>query len=155
MRQPTSSNNPIFAYSAAGLALTKSFEGLCLSAYKDVVGVLTIGFGHTGPDVHPGLIITEQQADALLEKDIQKCVDAVNKLVKVPITQGQGDALTDFSFNLGIDALTHSTLLKLLNVGDYAGAAMQFARWDHAGIEVNSGLVRRRAAETALFLEGV
>ena len=139
-------------YSKTGEELTKRFEGLKLSAYRDSVGVLTIGYGHTGPDVFEGQTITEEEADALLVQDTQDAVAAVNRLVTAALTQGQFDALVDFVFNLGAGRLEGSTLLELLNEGDYEGAAAQFERWSHAGGKVLAGLLRRRQAEADLFL---
>ncbi len=140
-----------FKYSADGLALTKSFEGLELTAYQDSVGVWTIGYGHTGTDVHPGLTITEEQASILLAADVAWAVTCVNKSVKSAINQNQFDALVDFTFNLGCASLGQSTLLRLLNAGDSAGAAKEFLRWNKAGGKVLKGLTRRRQAETDLF----
>jgi lysozyme len=141
------------AYSNKGLAFTEQFEGLRLTAYQDSVGVWTIGYGHTGPDVHPSLTITRRQASALLLKDVASAVAAVNRLVKVPLTQNQFDALVDFVFNAGAGNFAGSTLLRDLNAGNYAGAAAQFPRWVHAGNQILAGLVSRRNAEQALFLE--
>lgn len=135
-----------------GIKLVKSFEGLKLVAYKCPAGIWTIGYGHTGPDVTPGQVITQAQADALLARDLERFEAGVARLVKVPMTQNQLDALVCFSYNLGLGALQGSTLLRLLNAGDYAGAAAQFPRWDKAGGKVLPGLTRRRAAEQALFL---
>jgi lysozyme len=140
------------AYSQKGLALTKSFEGLRLTAYKDCVGVLTIGYGHTGPELHPQLTISEEQADQLLQSDIAKAAAAVNQLVAVGLTQNQFDALVDFVFNLGPARLAKSTLLRELNAGRPAAAADQFSVWVHAGDCVLPGLVARRKAERELFL---
>ncbi len=133
-----------------GLDLIKSFEGLRLKAYQDSVGVWTIGYGHTG-GVKPGQTITKAQAEAFLKSDTGWAQDAVRKSVKVPLTQGQFDALTSFTFNLGAGALKSSTLLKKLNAKDYAGAQKEFGKWVHAGGQVLQGLVRRRAAEAAMF----
>jgi len=133
-----------------GLDLIKGFEGLRLSAYQDSAGVWTIGYGHTG-NVQPGDRITQAQADDLLQKDTAWAQQAVRDQVKVPLSQGQFDALTSFTFNLGAGALEKSTLLKKLNAGDYAGAQAEFGKWVHAGGEVLQGLVRRRAAEADLF----
>ncbi|WP_019099941.1 lysozyme [Chromobacterium haemolyticum] len=138
--------------SDAGIALVKSFEGLKLIAYKCPAGVWTIGYGHTGPDVTPGQVITQAQADALLARDLERFEAGVARLVKVPMTQNQFDALVCFSYNLGLGALQGSTLLRLLNAGDYAGAAAQFPRWNKAGGKELPGLTRRRSAEHALFL---
>ena len=139
-------------YSKRGLALTESFEGLRLTAYRDVKGVLTIGYGHTGPDVSVGLTISAEDAERLLLRDVQHASDIVNRLVTLPaLTQDEFDALVDFAFNAGCGALAGSTLLRDLNAGDLAGAAAQFEAWDHASGEVVAGLLRRRIAEEVLF----
>ena len=136
--------------SKAGLDLIKQFEGLYLNAYRCPAGVPTIGYGHTA-GVAMGQTITQQQADDYLRRDVRQFERAVSRQVRVPLTQGQFDALVSFAFNLGEGALAQSTLLRLLNAGDYAGAAAQFDRWNKAGGRVLPGLVRRRAAERALF----
>ncbi len=140
-----------FKYSSTGLALTKKFEGLELKAYQDSVGVWTIGYGHTGTDVKPGLTITEDQASVLLAADVAWAVTCVNKSVTSAISQNQFDALVDFTFNLGCNSLGGSTLLKMVNSGDFAGAAGQFLRWNKAGGKVLAGLTKRRQAEADLF----
>ena len=136
--------------SQKGLDLIKSFEGLRLSAYKDVVGVVTIGYGTTS-GVKMGDTVTKECAEELLREDVQRFEGYVDRLVKVPLTQGMFDALVSFTYNLGPGALEKSTLLDQLNRGDYDGAAAQFDRWNKAGGKVLAGLVRRRAAERALF----
>ncbi|MGA2369117.1 MAG: lysozyme [Candidatus Korobacteraceae bacterium] len=143
-----STNN--LSYST-GLALTKQFEGLRLTAYQDSIGKWTIGDGHTGPDVQPGLTITQEKASALLLQDVASAVAAVNRLVTVPLTQNQFDALVDFTFNEGSGNLARSTLLRELNAGNTAGAAAQFLMWVYArGVQL-PGLLKRRQAEAALF----
>ena len=136
--------------SQRGLDLIKSFEGLRLSAYKCPADVWTIGWGTTA-GVTPGQTITKERAEELLREDVKRFEAQVLRLVKVPLTQGQLDALTSFVYNLGAGNLSNSTLLRLLNAGDYKGAAAQFDRWTKAGGKVLAGLVRRRAAERALF----
>ena len=136
---------------AAGISLIKQFEGVRLTAYQDMVGVWTIGYGHTGPEVKKGLSITQQQADQLLAADLQTFETGVGKAVTVPLNANQFSALVSFSYNLGLANLQSSTLLRLLNQGDYAGAAAQFPRWDRAGGQIVAGLRRRRQAEQALF----
>ena len=140
-----------FDYSAAGLALTRSFEGLRLAAYQDSAGVWTIGFGHTGPEVHPGQRITEPEAERLLREDMAAAVDCVRRAVRTKLTQGQFDALVDLCFNAGRGNFLGSALLRWVNRGEFAAAAEQFGLWVHAGGSVVPGLARRRAAETALF----
>jgi|SRR6185312_1173404 lysozyme len=137
-------------YSPDGLKLTESFEGCRLAAYLDSVGVPTIGYGHTH-GVAMGMTCTQEQAEQWLQQDVQVAVQAVNNLVTVPLTQQQFDALVDFTFNLGSGALQHSTLLRLLNSGNYQGAAGEFEKWDKAGGKVLPGLLRRRQAERDMF----
>ena len=139
-------------YSRDGLHLTESFESCRLNAYPDSKGVPTIGWGHIR-GVRLGDTCTQAQADAWLLEDVQEAVAAVNRLVSVPVTQNQFNALVDFTFNAGQGALASSTLLRKLNAGDTAGAAAEFARWDVCGGAHLAGLARRRAAETALFNE--
>jgi lysozyme len=141
----------IYDYSSTGLALTRSFEGLRLEAYRDCAGVWTIGYGHTGPEVRAGQRITEAQAEALLRADLATALRCVRGALKVPISNDQFDALVDFCFNAGRGNFLSSTLLRDLNRGDFASAAAQFGLWVHAGAQVAPGLVRRRAAEAALF----
>jgi lysozyme len=141
-------------YGGQGLALTEQFEGCELTAYQDQVGVWTIGYGHTGPDVVAGLVITQDQAQALLAKDVGSAAACVNDVVTVQLSQEEFDALADFVFNLGAGAFRGSTLLRVLNTGDFASAAAQFDAWDRAGGAVVAGLLRRRQAETALFQTG-
>src|SRR5687767_5253585 len=112
----------------AGLALLKEFEGLRTYAYRDPVGVLTIGYGSTGAHVKKGMIITTNEAEALLKKDLERFEKRVNDLVKVPLTQHQFDALVSWDFNTG--ALDKSTLLKRLNDGDYALIPDELRRWN-------------------------
>jgi lysozyme len=141
------------SYGERGMALTEQFEGLKLAAYQDSVGVWTIGYGHTGADVRPGLTITLQQASDLLLKDVGSAVATVNKLVSVALTQNQFDALVDFVYNVGAGNFGSSTLLKDVNAHNYAAAAEQFLRWDKAGGMELPGLLKRRQAERALFLQ--
>ena len=136
-----------------GIDLVAASEGCRLTAYRDSVGVLTIGYGHTGRDVYEGQTITQDEAEQLLLRDVRIAELDVKAVVKVPISQRQYDALVDFAFNLGGPALQGSTLLRLLNVGDYAGADAEFKKWDHAGGKVLPGLTKRRAAEAALFAQ--
>lgn len=138
--------------SQRGLNLIKSFEGLRLQAYQDAVGVWTIGYGTTR-GVKAGMSISKEQAECMLLSDVQRFEPEVYRLIKVSLNQNQWDALICFIYNLGAANLESSTLRRLLNAGDYAGAAEQFPRWSKAGGKVLNGLVRRRAAERELFLE--
>ncbi|GGA70477.1 lysozyme [Edaphobacter acidisoli] len=138
-------------YGAAGMALTRSFEGLNLTAYVDQRGVWTVGYGHTGTGVHGGMTITTDEAEALLASDIAGAVAGVNRLVTRVVSQNQFDALVDFAFNLGCASLARSTLLRCVNDGDFAAAAKEFLLWDHVQGRVVPGLLRRRQAEMELF----
>src|SRR5271166_2338336 len=138
-------------YSKEGIELTKSFESCRLVTYRDIKGILTIGWGHTGPEVVEGLVWTQNQADTQLVMDLQHAVNTVNRLVTAPLSQGEFDALVDFVFNVGSGNFAGSTLLRLLNAGDVAGAAEEFAKWDHASGQVVAGLLRRREAEVQEF----
>ena len=141
--------------SPKGLALLQAFEGCKLSAYRDGGGVWTIGYGHTR-GVADGLTCLQAQADAWLVEDLAPAEQGVTRLVQVPLVQGQFDALASFAFNCGVAAFAASTLLRKLNARDYRGAADEFPRWVHdAPGNVEPGLVRRRAQERALFLQGV
>lgn len=136
--------------SSAGLDLIKRWETLRLTAYPDGDG-WSIGYGHHGKDVTEGMVWTQDQADWALMTDAQSAVNAVNRLVTVPLTQGQFDSLVDFTYNLGEGHLEGSTLLRLLNAGDYAGADEQFKRWilDHG--KPSENLLARRNEEENEF----
>jgi lysozyme len=134
----------------AGLRLIKESEGLRERAYPDSVGVCTIGYGHTR-DVKLDDTCDEDQAMTWLLEDVADAEAAVCREISMPLTQGQFDALVDFVFNLGQGALAGSTLRRLLNAGDYAGAAAELPKWCHAGNQTLPGLVARRAKERALF----
>ena len=138
--------------SEKGLDLIRKYEGLQLAAYVCPGGKLTIGYGHTGPDVTEGRRINVEEANALLEHDVQRFELAVNELVTVPMTQGMFDALISFSFNLGAGSLKSSTLLKKLNADDREAAADEFLKWNKAKGKVLAGLTARRESERELFL---
>lgn len=142
-------------YSKAGLQLTEAFEGVRLTAYQDVRGRWTIGYGHTGPDVHAGLVWTQQQAEDALAKDIAWAASVVTQHVTFPINQAEFDALVDFVFNDGSGNFARSSMLIMLNHGRLSDAAAQFQYWDHAAGSVVAGLLRRREAEAQEFLSGV
>lgn len=140
--------------SPKGVALIKSAEGLRLKAYPDPgTGGLpwTIGYGSTS-GVTRNMVITKTQAEQMLAADLVRFESAIERLARVPLNQSQFDALVSFTYNVGEGNFTKSTLLRKLNAGDTSGAAEQFSRWVHAGGKVLPGLVKRRAAERALFL---
>lgn len=137
-----------------GIKLIKKFEGINLNAYPDPAtggAPWTIGYGHTGPEVEKGMIIDENKALELLYEDLDKFEIGVTHLVQVPLTSNQFSALVSFSYNLGLNNLENSTLLKKLNCKDYEGAAQEFKKWVNANGKKLSGLIKRRAAEEELF----
>ena len=139
-----------------GLDVIMNSEGIRLISYKDMAGVWTIGFGHT-KDVTPGQHADPKQVETWLAEDVRIAEEAVEKLVKVPISDNQFSALVSFVYNLGEGALAGSTLLRLLNEGDYINAAKQFREWDHVRtihghLVVAPGLRVRRRREELLFL---
>lgn len=145
--------------SAKGLELIKHFEGYhrklpngdC-TTYRCPAGVLTIGWGCT-EGIREGMVWTAAEAEAALRRELSKFERAVDRLVTVDITQNQRDALISFAYNCGEGALKKSTLLKRVNAEDFDAAAREFGKWTRGGGRVLPGLVRRRAAEAALFLE--
>ena len=151
--------------SQKGAALIKSFEG-CQKAqgggafvpYVCPAGVLTIGWGHTnagrGRKFAAGDTWSQADCDQAFVDDMATYEDVVNSAVKVPLQQYQFDALVSFAYNCGPANLRASTLLRKLNAGDYAGAALEFHKWNKGGGVVLKGLVRRRAAE-ALFFQDI
>lgn len=149
---PNSGGAATGAINSKGLELVKKFEGLELQAYRDPVGIWTIGYGHTGPEVGPGDVISRAEAEALLKQDLSRFEKGVRSLVKVPLNTNQFSALVSFTYNVGTGALSQSTLLSLLNQSNYQGAANQFSRWVYGDGRVLPGLVRRRNEEKALFL---
>lgn len=134
-----------------GIRLIKTFEGLRLSAYRDSVGVWTIGYGTT-TNVFPGMRITAAKAEELLRTDLTRFEAAVNQFVEVPLNSDQFSALVSIAYNIGENAFASSSLLKKLNHRDYDQAADEFLKWVYAGGRVLAGLVRRRNAERSLFL---
>lgn len=134
----------------AGVDLIRDFEGLRLKAYRCPANILTIGYGHTGPDVTEGKVITRDEADILLVNDLRRFEDAVAQYCPVT-TDNQFAALVSFAFNLGPDSLKTSTLRRMHNEGDYRGAQAQFGRWNKASGKILPGLVKRRAAEALLY----
>jgi lysozyme len=143
-----------FRVSEEGVKLVAGFEGLALKPYRDVVGVWTVGYGHTGPGTPKLQLHSAAEARALLRHDLQRFELAVHGAVRVPVTQHQFDALVSLAYNIGADAFAKSTLVRRLNARHYGRAANQFRVWNQGGGRVLAGLVRRRAAERALFLAG-
>lgn len=138
--------------SPAGLDLIQRSEGFRPKTYIDIAGFPTIGYGHrlVHPECYPDGI-TEMQANVILLWDVHEAEQSVERLVTVPLTQGQFDALVDFTFNLGAGRLANSTLLHVLNQGKYVEASAELLRWDHSGDHEVAALKARRAAECALW----
>ena len=136
--------------SEEGVTLIRYFEGCSLDAYLCPAGVWTIGYGHTN-EVKEGDTIDQEAAEAFLIEDLETFEQAVARLVKVPLTQQQFDALVSFTFNLGAGNLAASTLLRKLNNYQYTEVPEQLMLWVRAGGKVLDGLVKRRAAEAAMF----
>jgi lysozyme len=145
-----------------GAAFIGRFEGFRSAMYNDAANHCTIGFGHL---VHHGPIngsepaefkagITRERALQLLQADAAIAAKCVATNVKVPLNQAQFDALVSFTFNVGTGAFTESTLLKLLNKGEYAAVPGQLERWSRAGGRVLQGLLNRRHSEGTLFARG-
>ena len=141
--------------STDGRSLIEAFEGRYLKAYRDSVGVLTIGFGHTNaagePRVTEGLTITAEEADQILAADLAKVEAQVLRTITKPLNQAQLDALVSFTFNLGPTNLQNSTLARRVNRGDY-DVSSEFMKWDRAGGKQLPGLTRRRKAEALMWL---
>ena len=139
-----------------GKELLKELEGFRHHAYLDTGGVWTIGYGTTkieGKPVEAGQTVTEVQAQKWLDEDLAWAQTAVNKLVKVKLTQNMFDALVSFVYNIGETAFARSTMLKMLNMQLYHAASLQFSKWVYDNKKVVKGLVTRRMKEQALFEE--
>ena len=137
-----------------GIQFLKQWEGFKKEAYKDTGGVWTIGYGTIkwkDKPVEQGMTITEKEAELALEADLAWAQTAVNQLVRVSLTQNMYDALVSFVYNVGQTAFSKSTLLRLLNNGNYTDAAKQFERWRFDNGKEIRGLLNRREAERALF----
>lgn len=146
----------------ATIDLIKEFEGFSAKAYPDPSTggePITIGYGTTalaGVGVRPylGMVITQDDAERYLQLAVQKFAAQVEAMIRVPVSENQFGAIVSLAYNIGVGALSRSTVLKRLNAGDYAGAADAILMWDMAGGKVMNGLQRRRKAERALFLTG-
>ena len=141
----------------AGLKIIKSFEGWRSEPYLCQANRWTVGYGSTWTiDGHPVTAdhprITKNQGEDLLRKEVHHIEGAVRRLIKTPLTVNQFSAICSWGFNVGSGNVQNSTLRMKLNRGDVEGAADEFPKWRKAGGRVLAGLVRRRAAERALFL---
>jgi lysozyme len=138
-----------------GLDLIKQFEGFRGAAYRDPVGIWTIGYGHTStagsPEVVAGLAVSETEAGDILARDVDQFARGVRALVRVDLSDGQFSALVSFAYNVGLAALKRSSVLTAVNAKDFAAVPRRLQLWTKAGGHVLPGLVKRRAAEAALF----
>jgi lysozyme len=141
--------------SAAGRAYIESKEGCRLEAYRDIVGVLTIGYGCTGRDVFDGQVITQAEADQMLSDRLaQDFEPSVNHLIgDAPTTQGQFDAMVSLAFNIGVGAFAQSSVLRLHCAKDYDDAADAFLMWNKAGGREVDGLTNRRTEEGQMYMD--
>ena len=141
--------------SEKGVEFIVKSEGIKLKAYKahPREKYLTIGVGHYGADVKPGMVITKEQAKALLHEDLREAEDAINENLNRKISQNQFDALVSFAFNVGTRALLRSTLWRYLQEGRIKDAANEFLKWNKHKDRILEGLSVRRTAERQMFLD--
>jgi lysozyme len=132
--------------------LIRKWEGCRLKAYRDAVGVLTIGYGHTGPDVTEGLEWTQEQADEALTHDMQWAKDAVQAQATRTLKPNEEAAFVSLTYNIGASAFANSETLRLFNANDPVGAALALIKWHKAGGKPLKGLLRRRLEEAMVFL---
>ncbi len=138
--------------SREGTALICQFEGFSPVVYRCPAGLATIGYGHVlTPGEQLEQPMTEAKAHQLLRQDVSIAEHAVIRLISVPLTQGQFDALVSFTFNLGAGALQRSTLRRVINRGDHAAVPTQLMRWVYAAGRILPGLIARRQAESRLY----
>ena len=140
---------------ASLMSFVALWEGDERTAYADrlAYGVPTVCNGHTGPEVKVGDVWTKAQCDAILIKNLEKHGTGLLRCVTVPLNQNQFDALSSWTFNVGVGAACGSTLVKLLNQGQYTPACQQLLRWNRAGGREVRGLTNRRIAEMNLCLK--
>lgn len=142
--------------SSTCVQLIKRLEGCKLIAYQDERGIWTIGYGHTGPEVHAGYTCTQDTAELWLQQDLERTALGVIKSLDVQLGQNAFDAIVSFSYNVGLGNEAHSTLLKLVNQRYTGAASAEFLKWVHETIggvvTVSNGLVARRTWEKYLFL---
>lgn len=147
-----------YAVSTAGLALVQEFEGFQSEPTALADGAWVVGYGHVRAGA-PGAAVSQSEAADLLSMDVAPVERVVNVLVTQPLTQSQFDALVSFAFSIGLDAFASSQVLRRVNAGDYVAAACAMDAWRKAEVdgelEISPALVSRRAAEKALFMQGV
>jgi lysozyme len=138
-----------------GLALIQKFEGFRARAYRDAVGVWTIGFGHTSmagaPQVKEGLVVDRNRAAVILAKDVAMFAEGVASAITTELNDNQFSALVSFAYNVGLGNFKKSSVRTAVNANDFAAVPRRLALWTKAGGRVLPGLVKRRAAEAELF----
>jgi lysozyme len=143
-----------------GIRFIKNEEGLRTKAYRDVVGVLTIGYGHTGPDVYEGMVLSEDECEVLLRRDVDRFEQGVTGALTREAKQWEFDAMVSLAFNVGLGSFNPprgfrgSTVRRMHNAGDRKRAAAAFILWCKAGGKILMPLVYRRAREIVLFMGG-
>lgn len=147
----TMSSRKAVKINAAGLKLIKEFEGLSLDAYRCPAGKWTIGYGHTGSDVHEGMTITEKEAEALLKHDLEHFEHGVDVLTGPETTDNQYSAMVSLAYNIGLGAFARSSVLTFHRKKFHDSAAMSFELWNKSKGKVLPGLTRRREAERDLY----
>ena len=138
---------------AATITSIAFYEGFRSEAYRDITGVPTIGYGQT-KNVKMGDVITPERAMLQLQESAAEHAKEMAKCIKVPVTQGEFDAYSSFTYNVGVGAFCRSTLNKKLNAGDYAGACKELLKWTIAGGKQYPGLVKRRQEEYVRCIGG-
>jgi len=137
-----------------GAKLIKHSEGCQLIAYPDPATgdkPWTCGYGQTGPEIFRGIVWSQAYADRMFDEHAEKLSKQIEALITVPVEQCQFDAIVSLAYNVGVENVRTSTLLRKLNAGDYDGAGAEFIRWNRAAGKIMRGLTRRRYAERALF----
>jgi lysozyme len=136
-----------------GERLIEHFEGCKLTAYQDVGGIWTIGYGHTGKEAYKGAFITQDEATHLLQSDLMDTEEHLDRVLPQNVRGNQFSALCCFVYNVGKRAFDNSTLFQLVRDGDFTNAAEEFLKWDHVNGKQVPGLLARRATERALFMQ--
>lgn len=141
-----------------GLALIRQSEGLRLASYRDAVGIWTIGYGHTSaagkPAVSAGQRISIEEADEILRRDVEAFAAGVRAVLARELSDQQFSALVSFAYNVGIGAFRKSSVLQAANAGEHARVPQRLCLWVKAGGRTLPGLVKRRASEAALYMQG-
>jgi lysozyme len=138
--------------------LIKHYEGFRTHAYRDATGILTIGYGHTSmagpPVVNAGDVVSAAQAEDILAADVEKFAAGLRPLLHRELSDKQFSALVSFAYNVGISNVARSSVLAAVNAGNFEAVPQRLSLWVKAGSQTLPGLVKRRAAEAAMFISG-